>query len=128
MVRGTELELAVSAGTHDALVGWLGANVQAAGSVELVSAYYDIRDQALARNRVVLYVHRQGSQRSQTLKAATVNTSGLSARHEREVPLQNDTLPADAFVISSAAEAADCVWPRAAALVPLLRIDLMCYL
>ena len=123
MAREIELKLAVSAGTHDALVGWLDANAQAAGSVELANVYYDTPDQALARNRAALRVRRQGSQWLQTLKTAAVSTSGLSARHEWEVPLQNDALSVDAFVANNAAEAADYVRPHAAALAPLFRTD-----
>lgn len=123
MAREIELKLAVSAGAHDALVGWLDANAQAAGSVELANVYYDTRDLALARNRAALRVRRQGSQWLQTLKTAAVSTSGLSARHEWEVPLQNDALSVDAFVANNAAEAADYVRPHAAALAPLFRTD-----
>ncbi|TXD57826.1 CYTH domain-containing protein [Ralstonia sp. TCR112] len=123
MAREIELKLAVSAGTHDALVGWLDANAQAAGSVELANVYYDTPDQALARNRAALRVRRQGSQWLQTLKTAAVSTSGLSARHEWEVPLQNDALSVDAFAANNAAEAADYVRPHAAALAPLFRTD-----
>ncbi|MBR7512690.1 CYTH domain-containing protein, partial [Mycobacterium tuberculosis] len=50
MAREIELKLAVSAGTHDALVSWLDANARAAGSVELANVYYDTPDQALARS------------------------------------------------------------------------------
>ena len=123
MAREIELKLAVSAGAHDALVGWLDANAQAAGSVELANVYYDTRDQALARNRAALRVRRQGSLWLQTLKTAAVSTSGLSARHDWEVPLQNDALSVDAFVANNAAEAADYVRPHAAALAPLFRTD-----
>ena len=123
MAREIELKLAVSAGTHDTLVGWLDAHAQAAGSVELANVYYDTPDQALARNRAALRVRRQGSQWLQTLKTAAVSTSGLSARHEWEVPLQNDALSVDAFVAHNAAEAADYVRPHAAALAPLFRTD-----
>jgi inorganic triphosphatase YgiF len=123
MAREIELKLAVSAGTHDALVSWLDANAQAAGSVELANVYYDTPDQALARNRAALRVRRQGSQWLQTLKTAAVSTSGLSARHEWEVPLQNDALSVDAFAANNAAEAADYVRPHAAALAPLFRTD-----
>ena len=123
MAREIELKLAVSAGAHDALVGWLDAHAQAAGSVELANVYYDTPDQALARNRAALRVRRQGSQWLQTLKTAAVSTSGLSARHEWEVPLQNDVLSVDAFVAHNAAEAADYVRPHAAALAPLFRTD-----
>ncbi|MGN6139217.1 MAG: CYTH domain-containing protein [Ralstonia sp.] len=123
MAREIELKLAVSAGTHDALVGWLDAHAQAAGSVELANVYYDTPDQALARNRAALRVRRQGSQWLQTLKTAAVSTSGLSARHEWEVPLQSDALSVDAFVANNAAEAADHVRPHAAALAPLFRTD-----
>jgi triphosphatase len=123
MAREVELKLAVSAGTHDALVGWLDAHAQAAGSVELGNVYYDTPDQALARNRAALRVRRQGSQWLQTLKTAAVSTSGLSARHEWEVPLPNDALSVDAFVANNAAEAADYVRPHAAALAPLFRTD-----
>ena len=123
MAREIELKLAVSAGAHDALVGWLDAHAQAAGSVELANVYYDTPDQALARNRAALRVRRQGSQWLQTLKTAAVSTSGLSARHEWEVPLQNDALSVDAFVAHNAAEAADYVRPHAAALAPLFRTD-----
>ncbi|CAJ0708458.1 Inorganic triphosphatase [Ralstonia edaphis] len=123
MAREIELKLAVSAGAHDALVGWLDANAQAAGSVELANVYYDTPDQALARNRAALRVRRQGSQWLQTLKTAAVSTSGLSARHEWEVPLQNDALSLDAFVANNAAEAADYVRPHASALAPLFRTD-----
>ncbi|MEF9481989.1 CYTH domain-containing protein [Ralstonia sp. 1B3] len=123
MAREIELKLAVSAGTHDALVGWLDAHAQAAGSVELANVYYDTPDQALARNRAALRVRRQGSQWLQTLKTAAVSTSGLSARHEWEVPLQNDALSVDAFAANNAAEAADYVRPHAAALAPLFRTD-----
>ncbi|CAJ0720772.1 Inorganic triphosphatase [Ralstonia edaphis] len=123
MAREIELKLAVSAGTHDALVGWLDANARAAGSVELANVYYDTPDQALARSRAALRVRRQGSQWLQTLKTAAVSTSGLSARHEWEVPLQNDALSVDAFVANNAAEAADYVRPHAAALAPLFRTD-----
>lgn len=123
MAREIELKLAVSAGTHDALVGWLDANAQAAGSVELANVYYDTPDQALARSRAALRVRRQGSQWLQTLKTAAVSTSGLSARHEWEVPLQNDALSVDAFAANNAAEAADYVRPHAAALAPLFRTD-----
>jgi len=123
MAREIELKLAVAAGTHDALVGWLDANAKAAGSVELANVYYDTPDQALARNRAALRVRRQGSQWLQTLKTAAVSTSGLSARHEWEVPLQNDVLSVDAFVAHNAAEAADYVRPHAAALAPLFRTD-----
>ena len=123
MAREIELKLAVSAGTHDVLVGWLDAHAQAAGSVELANVYYDTPDQALARNRAALRVRRQGSQWLQTLKTAAVSTSGLSARHEWEVPLQNDALSVDAFVAHNAAEAADYVRPHAAALAPLFRTD-----
>ena len=123
MAREIELKLAVSAGAHDALVGWLDANAQAAGSVELANVYYDTPDQALARNRAALRVRRQGSQWLQTLKTAAVSTSGLSARHEWEVPLQSDALSVDAFVANNAAEAADYVRPHAAALAPLFRTD-----
>ncbi|MCP1175360.1 CYTH domain-containing protein [Ralstonia chuxiongensis] len=123
MAREVELKLAVSAGTHDALVGWLDAHAQAAGSVELGNVYYDTPDQALARNRAALRVRRQGSQWLQTLKTAAVSTAGLSARHEWEVPLQNDALSVDAFVANNAAEAADYVRPHAAALAPLFRTD-----
>lgn len=123
MAREIELKLAVSAGTHDALVGWLDAHAQAAGSVELANVYYDTPDQALARNRAALRVRRQGSQWLQTLKTAAVSTSGLSARHEWEVPLQSDALSVDAFVANNAAEAADYVRPHAAALAPLFRTD-----
>ena len=48
-----------------------------------------------------LRVRRQGSQWLQTLKTAAVSTSGLSARHEWEVPLQNDALSVDAFVATA---------------------------
>ncbi|WP_343662163.1 CYTH domain-containing protein [Ralstonia sp.] len=123
MAREIELKLAVSAGAHDTLVGWLDAHAQAAGSVELANVYYDTPDQALARNRAALRVRRQGSQWLQTLKTAAVSTSGLSARHEWEVPLQNDALSVDAFVAHNAAEAADYVRPHAAALAPLFRTD-----
>lgn len=123
MAREIELKLAVSAGAHDALVGWLDAHAQAAGSVELANVYYDTPDQALARNRAALRVRRQGSQWLQTLKTAAVSTSGLSARHEWEVPLQNDVLSVDAFVAHNAAEAADYVRPHAAALAPLFRTN-----
>jgi inorganic triphosphatase YgiF len=123
MAREIELKLAVSAGAHDALVSWLDANAQAAGSVELANVYYDTPDQALARNRAALRVRRQGSQWLQTLKTAAVSTSGLSARHEWEVPLQNDALSVDAFAANNAAEAADYVRPHAAALAPLFRTD-----
>ena len=123
MAREIELKLAVSAGAHDTLVGWLDAHAQAAGSVELGNVYYDTADQALARNRAALRVRRQGSQWLQTLKTAAVSTSGLSARHEWEVPLQNDALSVDAFVANNAAEAADYVRPHAAALAPLFRTD-----
>ncbi|CAJ0880819.1 CYTH domain-containing protein [Ralstonia flatus] len=123
MAREIELKLAVSAGTHDALVSWLDANAQAAGSVELANVYYDTPDQALARSRAALRVRRQGSQWLQTLKTAAVSTSGLSARHEWEVPLQNDALSVDAFAANNAAEAADYVRPHAAALAPLFRTD-----
>ncbi len=123
MAREIELKLAVSAGAHDALVHWLDAHAQSAGSVELANVYYDTPDQALARNRAALRVRRQGSQWLQTLKTAAVSTSGLSARHEWEVPLQNDALSVDAFVANHASEAADYVRPHAAALVPLFRTD-----
>ncbi|MCT7329267.1 CYTH domain-containing protein [Ralstonia mojiangensis] len=123
MAREIELKLAVSAGAHDTLVGWLDAHAQAAGSVELANVYYDTPDQALARNRAALRVRCQGSQWLQTLKTAAVSTSGLSARHEWEVPLQNDALSVDAFVANNAAEAADYVRPHAAALAPLFRTD-----
>jgi len=123
MAREIELKLAVSAGAHDTLVDWLDAHAQAAGSVELANVYYDTPDQALARNRAALRVRRQGSQWLQTLKTAAVSTSGLSARHEWEVPLQNDALSVDAFVAHNAAEAADYVRPHAAALAPLFRTD-----
>ena len=123
MAREIELKLAVSAGAHDALVGWLDANAQAAGSVELANVYYDTRDQALARNRAALRVRSQGSQWLQTLKTAAVSTSGLSARNEWEVPLQNDALSVDAFVANNAAEAADYVRPHAAPLAPLFHTD-----
>lgn len=123
MAREVELKLAVSAGTHDALVGWLDAHAQAAGSVELGNVYYDTPDQALARDRAALRVRRQGSQWLQTLKTAAVSTSGLSARHEWEVPLQTDALSVEAFAANNAAEAADYVRPHAAALAPLFRTD-----
>lgn len=123
MAREIELKLAVPAGAHDALVGWLDAHAQAAGSVALGNVYYDTPDQALARNRAALRVRRQGSQWLQTLKTAAVSTSGLSARHEWEVPLQSDALSIDAFVAYNAAKAADYVRPHAAALAPLFRTD-----
>ncbi|ANJ73741.1 CYTH domain-containing protein [Ralstonia insidiosa] len=123
MAREIELKLAVPAGAHDALVGWLNAHAQAAGSVELANVYYDTPDQALARNRAALRVRRHGNQWLQTLKTAAVSTAGLSARHEWEVPLQSDVLSVDAFVAHNATEAADYVRPHAAALAPLFRTD-----
>lgn len=123
MGREIELKLAVSAGAHDALVGWLNAHAQAAGSVELANVYYDTPDQALARSRAALRVRRHGSQWLQTLKTAAVSTSGLSTRHEWEVPLQNDAMSVDAFAAHSAAEAADYVRLHAGRLVPLFRTD-----
>ena len=123
MAREIELKLAVSAGTHDALVGWLDANAQAAGSVELANVYYDTPDQALAHHRAALRVRRHGEQWLQTLKTAAVSTAGLSARHEWEVPLQSDALSVEAFAAHNAAEAADYVRPHADQLVPMFRTD-----
>ncbi|WP_104656936.1 CYTH domain-containing protein [Ralstonia insidiosa] len=123
MAREIELKLAVPAGAHDALVGWLDTHAQAAGSVELANVYYDTPDQALARNRAALRVRRHGNQWLQTLKTAAVSTAGLSARHEWEVPLQSDALSVDAFAAHNATEAADYVRPHAAALAPLFRTD-----
>lgn len=123
MAREIELKLAVPAGAHDALVGWLDAHAKAAGSVELANVYYDTPDQALARNRAALRVRRQGNQWLQTLKTAAASTAGLSARHEWEVPLQSDALSVEAFVAHHAAEAADYVRPHADALAPLFRTD-----
>lgn len=123
MAREIELKLAVPAGAHDVLVGWLDAHAQAAGSVELANVYYDTPDQALARNRAALRVRLHGSQWLQTLKTAAVSTAGLSARHEWEVPLPSDALSVDAFVAHNAAEAADYVRPHADALAPLFRTD-----
>lgn len=51
MAREIELKLAVPAGAHDALAGWLDAHAQPAGSVALANVYYDTPEQALARNR-----------------------------------------------------------------------------
>ena len=119
MAREIELKLAVPAGAHDALVGWLDTHAQAAGSVELANVYYDTPDQALARNRAALRVRRHGNQWLQTLKTAAVSTAGLSARHEWEVPLQSDALSVDAFAAHNATEATDYVRPHAAALAPL---------
>ena len=123
MAREIELKLAVPAGAHDALVGWLDAHAQAAGSVELANVYYDTPDQALAHNRAALRVRRHGDQWLQTLKTAAVSTAGLSARHEWEVPLQSDALSVEAFATNNATEAADYVRPHAAALAPLFRTD-----
>lgn len=123
MAREIELKLAVPAGAHDALVGWLDTHAQAAGSVELANVYYDTPDQVLARNRAALRVRLHGSQWLQTLKTAAVSTAGLSARHEWEVPLQSDALSVDAFVAHNAAEAADYVRPHADHLAPLFRTD-----
>lgn len=123
MAREIELKLAVPAGAHDALIGWLDAHAQPAGLVELANVYYDTPDQALARNRAALRVRRQGTQWLQTLKTAAVSTAGLSARHEWEVPLQDDALSVNAFAAHNAAEAADYVRPHADHLVPLFRTD-----
>ncbi|WP_426395204.1 CYTH domain-containing protein [Ralstonia sp. R-29] len=125
MAREIELKLAVSAGTHDVLVGWLDANAQPGGSVELANVYYDTPDQALARQRAALRVRRQGKQWLQTLKTAgeAGAKGGLSARHEWEVPLNDDMLSVDAFAAHHAAEAADYVRPHAAELAPLFRTD-----
>jgi len=123
MAREIELKLAVPAGAHSALVDWLDAHAQAAGSVELANVYYDTPDQALARGRAALRVRRQGDQWLQTLKTAATSTSGLSARHEWEVPLQSDALSVEAFVANSAAEAADYVRAHADRLAPLFRTD-----
>jgi len=123
VAREIELKLAVPAGAHDALVGWLDTHAQAAGSVELANVYYDTPDQALARNRAALRVRRHGNQWLQTLKTAAVSTAGLSARHEWEVPLTSDALSVDAFAANNAAEAADYVRPHADRLTPLFRTD-----
>ena len=124
MAREIELKLAVPAGAHDALVGWLDQHAQPAGSVELANVYYDTPDQALARGRAALRVRRQGKQWLQTLKTAgDGGKGGLSARHEWEVPLQDDALSVDAFAANDAAEAADYVRPHASTLAPLFRTD-----
>ena len=124
MAREIELKLAVPTGAHDALVGWLDANAQAAGSVELANVYYDTPDQSLAHNRAALRVRRHGEQWLQTLKTAgDGGKGGLSARHEWEVPLQSDALSVDAFATNNAAEAADYVRPYADQLVPMFRTD-----
>lgn len=124
MAREIELKLAVPAGAHDALAGWLDAHAQAAGAVDLANVYYDTPDQALAHNRAALRVRRQGEQWLQTLKTAGKGgKGGLSARHEWEVPLESDALSVDAFVAHNAKEAADTIRPHASALVPLFRTD-----
>jgi inorganic triphosphatase YgiF len=109
MALEIELKLAVPAGAHDALVGWLDAHARSAGTVVLANVYYDTPDQALARNRAALRVRLHGEQWLQTLKTAAVSTAGLSARHEWEVPLTSDALSVDAFVAHDATEAADYV-------------------
>jgi inorganic triphosphatase YgiF len=123
MALEIELKLAVPAGAHDALVGWLDAHARSAGTVVLANVYYDTPDQALARNRAALRVRLHGEQWLQTLKTAAVSTAGLSARHEWEVPLTSDALSVDAFVAHDATEAADYVRPHASRLVPLFRTD-----
>jgi inorganic triphosphatase YgiF len=124
MAREIELKLAVAAGAHDALVGWLDAHAQAAGSVELANVYYDTPNHALARNRAALRVRRHGGQWLQTLKTAgDGGKGGLSARHEWEVPLQNDALCVEAFSAHHAAEAANYVRSYADQLVPMFRTD-----
>ncbi|MDE2201398.1 MAG: CYTH domain-containing protein [Burkholderiaceae bacterium] len=123
MAREIELKLAVPAGAHAALIDWLDAHAQAAGTVALANVYYDTPDLALARSRAALRVRLHGSQWLQTLKTAAVSTSGLSARHEWEVPLASDTLSVEAFAAHNATEAADYVRPHASALAPLFRTD-----
>ncbi|MGA4277814.1 CYTH domain-containing protein [Ralstonia nicotianae] len=127
MAREIELKLAVPAGAHDALAGWLDAHAQPAGSVALANVYYDTPEQALARNRAALRVRRHGNQWLQTLKTAgdggQGGHAGLSARHEWEVPLDSDALSVEAFAAQDAAEAADFVRPHADRLVPLFRTD-----
>jgi len=124
MAREIELKLAVPAGTHATLIGWLDTHAQPAGSVVLANVYYDTPDQALARGRAALRVRRYGEQWLQTLKTSgTRGCSGLSARHEWEVPLESDALSVGAFVAHNATEAADVVRPHADRLVPLFRTD-----
>ncbi|GCB06567.1 CYTH domain-containing protein [Ralstonia sp. SET104] len=124
MAREIELKLAVPAGAHEALVGWLDQHAQPAGSVELANVYYDTPDQALAHSRAALRVRCQGEQWLQTLKTAgNGGQGGLSARHEWEVPLQSDALSVDAFAANNATEAADYVRPHADRLAPLFRTD-----
>ncbi|AMP36511.1 CYTH domain-containing protein [Ralstonia solanacearum] len=127
MAREIELKLAVPAGTHDALAGWLDAHALPAGAVALANVYYDTPEQTLASRRAALRVRRHGDQWLQTLKTAGDSGrgehAGLSARHEWEVPLNSDALSVEAFDARDAAEAADFVRPHADRLVPLFRTD-----
>ncbi|MDC6179381.1 CYTH domain-containing protein [Ralstonia solanacearum] len=127
MAREIELKLAVPAGAHDALAGWLDAHARPAGTVTLANVYYDTPEQTLASRRAALRVRRQGDQWLQTLKTAGDSgqgaLSGLSARHEWEVPLDSNAISIEAFATQDAAEAADLVRPHADRLVPLFRTD-----
>lgn len=59
---------------------------------ELLNAYYDTADGALARAQVALRIRRDGDQLIQTLKSKGASMAGLSERNEWDWYIDNDTL------------------------------------